>query len=144
MKWNPLYFSNCMCFRKRKHRLLKSCTYQENGQLEFIIEHHSVNAAGSVEPGCDFIHEVGVEDEEDNAAAWWRRLKDNWEVWIVAECCEKTKWLQTLNIMNWFFCLPSVCGCGLNPNSREKSGPSQSLWQARGKTGSSSARRDSK
>lgn len=40
--------------------------------------------------------------------------------------------------------LPSGCGCVLNPNSREKSGPSQSLWQARGKTGSSSTRRDSK
>lgn len=40
--------------------------------------------------------------------------------------------------------LPSGCGCDLNPNSSEKSGPSQSLWQARGKTGSSSTRRDSK
>lgn len=45
----------------------------------------------------------------------------------------------------WKVCvLPSGCGCDLNPNSREKSGPSQSLWQARGKTGSSSTRRDSK
>lgn len=40
--------------------------------------------------------------------------------------------------------LPSGCGCDLKPNSREKSGPSHSLWQARGKTGSSSTRRDSK
>lgn len=40
--------------------------------------------------------------------------------------------------------LPSGCGCDLNPNSSEKSGPSQSLWQARGKTGSSSTSRDSK
>lgn len=32
----------------------------------------------------------------------------------------------------------------MKPNSMEKSGPSHSLWQARGKTGSSSTRRDSK
>lgn len=40
--------------------------------------------------------------------------------------------------------LPSGCGCDLKPNSTEKSGPSQSLWHARGKTGSSRTRRDSK
>lgn len=64
-----MYFTNCL------HLLwfLELCTYQENGQLEFIIEHHGVNTAGSVEPGCDFIHEVSVEDEEDNAHAWSRR-----------------------------------------------------------------------
>lgn len=40
--------------------------------------------------------------------------------------------------------LPSGWGWDLKPNSREKSGPSQSLWQARGKTASSRTRRDSK
>lgn len=56
--------------RKKKCWILKSCTYQENGQLEFIIKHHSVNAARPVEPGCDFIQEVCVEDKEDDARAW--------------------------------------------------------------------------
>lgn len=65
----PMCLTNCM------HLLwfMELCTYQENGQLEFIIQHHSVNTAGSVEPGCDFIHEVCVEDKEDNARAWCRR-----------------------------------------------------------------------
>lgn len=60
-----MYFTNCL------HLLwfLELCTYQENGQLKFIVKHHGVNTAGSVEPGCDFIHEVSVEDEEDNAHA---------------------------------------------------------------------------
>lgn len=42
-------------------------TVQENGQLELVVEHHGVNAAGSTEPRCDLAQEVGVEDEEDDA-----------------------------------------------------------------------------
>lgn len=62
----------------------------------------------------------------------------------------------TTSRVRWCFCisgnvkicknlgLPSGWGCDLKVKSIEKSGPSQSLWQARGKTGSNSTRRDSK
>lgn len=39
-------------------------TNQEDGQLELVVEHHGVNAAGSTKPGCDFVHEAGMEDEQ--------------------------------------------------------------------------------
>lgn len=55
-----LNFSEMLC-----NCLLR--TNQEDGQLELIVEHHGVNAAGSTEPGRDFIEEVGVEDEEEDA-----------------------------------------------------------------------------
>lgn len=42
-------------------------TNQEDGQLEFVVEHHGMDAAGSTEPGCDFIQKVSVEDEEEDA-----------------------------------------------------------------------------
>lgn len=50
--------------------------------------------------------------------------------------------VSELSTESWV--LPSGWGCDLKPNSREKSGPSQSLWQARGKTASNKTRRDSK
>lgn len=48
-------------------------TNQEDGQLELVVEHHGVNAAGSAESGCDFTQEISVEDEEEDARAWNRR-----------------------------------------------------------------------
>lgn len=42
-------------------------TNQEDRQLELVVKHHGVNAAGSAEPGCDFIHKVSVKDEEEDA-----------------------------------------------------------------------------
>lgn len=56
-------------------------TNQEDGQLEFVVEHHRMNAAGAAEPGCDLIQEVGMEDEEEDAWAWkTREEKGVWEV----------------------------------------------------------------
>lgn len=63
--------SNCLLFLLR--------TNQEDGQLELVIEHHSMNAAGSAEPGCDFIQKVSVEDEEEDARAWSGREGGTWE-----------------------------------------------------------------
>lgn len=48
-------------------------TNQEDRQLELVVKHHGVNAAGSGEPGSDFIHKVSVKDEEEDAWAWSRR-----------------------------------------------------------------------
>lgn len=45
-------------------------TNQEDGQLELVVEHHGVNAAGPREPGCYFTQEIGVKDEEEDARAW--------------------------------------------------------------------------
>lgn len=42
-------------------------TNQEDRQLELVVKHHGVNAAGSAEPGCDFIQKVSVKDEEEDA-----------------------------------------------------------------------------
>lgn len=50
-------------------------TYQEDGQLELVVEHHGVNTAGPREPGCYFTQEIGVKDEEEDARAWSRRKK---------------------------------------------------------------------
>lgn len=44
-------------------------TNQEDGQLELVVEHHGVNAAGPGEPGCYFTQEIGVKDEEEDASA---------------------------------------------------------------------------
>lgn len=41
-----------------------SGTNQEDGELELVVEHHSMNAAGSAESGCDLIQEVSMKDEE--------------------------------------------------------------------------------
>lgn len=48
-------------------------TNQEDGQLKLVIKHHSMNAAGSTEPGCDLIQEVSMEDEKEDSRAWNRR-----------------------------------------------------------------------
>lgn len=50
-------------------------TNQEDGQLELVVEHHGVNAAGPREPGCYFTQEIGVKDEEEDARAWCGREK---------------------------------------------------------------------
>lgn len=52
-----------------------SRTNQEDGQLELVVEHHGVNAAGSREPGCYLTQEIGVKDEEEDARAWSGRKK---------------------------------------------------------------------
>ena len=51
-------------------------TNQENGQLELVVEHHSMNTAGSAEPRCDLVEEVGVEDKEEDTGTWDRMQKD--------------------------------------------------------------------
>ena len=38
--------------------------YQEDGQLEVIVEHDGLHAARPAQPRCDFTQEVSVEDEE--------------------------------------------------------------------------------
>ena len=41
--------------------------YQEDGQLELIIEHHGMHAARPTQPGRDLTQEVSMEDEEEDA-----------------------------------------------------------------------------
>ena len=42
-------------------------SHQEDGQLELVVEHNSVHAAGAAQPSRDLRQEVSVEDEEENA-----------------------------------------------------------------------------
>lgn len=49
-------------------------TNQEDRQLELVVQNHGVDAARSAEPGRDFIQEVSVEDEEEDAWAWSGRV----------------------------------------------------------------------
>ena len=41
--------------------------YQEDGQLELIVEHHGVHAARPTQPCRDVTQEVSVEDEEEDS-----------------------------------------------------------------------------
>lgn len=75
-----MYFTKCLHLKSHRlsfilanYPLFLLGTDQEDRQLELVVKHHGVNAAGSAEPGCDFIQKVSVKDEEEDAWAWSRR-----------------------------------------------------------------------
>lgn len=64
LRWAKVIFSDAFLLCENLWK-----TNQEDGQLELVVEYHGMNAAGSREPGCYFIQEIGVKDEEEDARA---------------------------------------------------------------------------
>lgn len=91
-----------------------------------------MNTAGSREPGCYFTQEIGMKYKEDDARALSGRKKQVRQTsdrFMTNQMDYKKKKSHLCNsvLCNQNQPLPSGWGCDLKPNSKEKSGLSQSL-----------------